>query len=182
MIDGRSIYSPIDKGVFWDEQNLPLEDIERIEVVRDPGATLWGANAVNGVVNILTKTAAATQGSLMTAGIGDQGQSIGGLRYGGKLGESGNYRVYSRYMQDSPVVSGEIGSQRNQLAQQWISRGLGTRQRHHHGRRRRAYYTAALPGLAVAAYMRMDARLGTDPGRISRSAWLGGIFRADIRN
>jgi iron complex outermembrane receptor protein len=67
---------------------------------------MWGANAVNGVVNIITKTSTATQGGLMTAGTGDQGQSLGGLRYGGKLGASGSYRVFSKYGQDSSVVSG----------------------------------------------------------------------------
>src|SRR5580704_331994 len=71
LIDGRSIYSPIDKGVFWDEQDILLEDIERIEVVRGPGATLWGANAVNGVVNIITKRAKDTQGLLVTASAGN---------------------------------------------------------------------------------------------------------------
>src|ERR1700723_1390430 len=72
MIDGRTVYTPVFSGVFWDVQNLMLEDIERIEVIRGPGATLWGANAVNGVINIITKNAKDTQGTLVTAAAGNQ--------------------------------------------------------------------------------------------------------------
>jgi iron complex outermembrane receptor protein len=108
LVDGRSVCSPINKGVFWDELDLVLEDIERIEVVRGPGATLWGANAVNGVVNIITKTAGDTQGALASAGGGDGGQVLGELRFGGKLGGSGAYRVFSKFNQDSSVSSGHM--------------------------------------------------------------------------
>src|SRR5450631_359719 len=74
LVDGRSIYSPIDKGVFWDEQDIPLGDIERIEVIRGPGATMWGANAVNGVINIVTRAAVDTQDTSLsvTAGHADK--------------------------------------------------------------------------------------------------------------
>ena len=68
LIDGRTVYSPLFAGVYWDVQDVPLEDIDRIEVIRGPGATVWGANAVNGVINIITKSAAETQGGLLTAG------------------------------------------------------------------------------------------------------------------
>lgn len=84
LIDGRSVYSPLFSGVFWDVQDVMLEDIDRIEVIRGPGATLWGANAVNGVINIMMKKAKATQGGLVTAGAGSLEQGFGSARYGGK--------------------------------------------------------------------------------------------------
>ena len=115
LVDGRSVYSPIDSGVFWDEQDTFLDNIERIEVIRGPGASLWGANAVNGVINIITKAAKDTQGALATTGGGDNGQSLAGFRYGGRLGESGYYRAFTKYshgpsLWDSngkPVIGGE---------------------------------------------------------------------------
>jgi iron complex outermembrane receptor protein len=108
MVDGRSIYSPVNKGVSWDEQDILLEDIERIEVVRGPGATLWGANAVNGVVNIITKSSVDTQGILVTAGAGPGGQVLGGLRLGGALGDSGHYRVFSKYSEGNDLSSAQM--------------------------------------------------------------------------
>ena len=97
LIDGRSIYSPAYGGTFWDEQSVLLEDIDRIEVIRGPGGTLWGANAVNGVINIITKKAEDTQGGLLTAGAGDQEKIIAGARYGAKLGESTYGRLSLSY-------------------------------------------------------------------------------------
>src|SRR5437016_10323414 len=82
--DGRSIYTPLFSGVFWDVQGTMLEDIDRIEVIRGPGATLWGANAVNGVINIITRSAKETQGTLVTAGGGTEERGFGGVRYGSK--------------------------------------------------------------------------------------------------
>jgi iron complex outermembrane receptor protein len=95
LIDGRSVYSPAYSGVFWDAQNAMLEDIDRIEVIRGPGGTIWGANAVNGVINIITKKAQDTQGGLLRAGAGDQEQLQGAARYGGKIGESAFARFYA---------------------------------------------------------------------------------------
>ena len=96
LVDGRSVYSPFFAGVYWETQDLVLQDIERIEVIRGPGATIWGANAVNGVINIITKTAGETQGALVSAGGGDQDRTVNSVRFGGKLGENTQYRVYAR--------------------------------------------------------------------------------------
>ncbi len=96
LIDGRSVYTPLFSGVFWDVQDTLLEDVDRIEVIRGPGATLWGANAVNGVINIITRSARETQGGLLAAGGGTEEQGFAALRYGGALGESSSYRVYGK--------------------------------------------------------------------------------------
>jgi iron complex outermembrane recepter protein len=97
LIDGRSVYTPLFAGVFWDVQDLLLEDIERIEVIRGPGAALWGVNAVNGVINIITKRARDTQGGMIIAGGGNEERGFGGIRYGGKIGTRAYYRVYAKY-------------------------------------------------------------------------------------
>jgi iron complex outermembrane receptor protein len=104
LIDGRSIYAPQTSGVYWEVQDLLLEDIERIEVLRGPGGALWGANAVNGVINIITKRARETQGGLVTAGGGTEEQGFGGVRFGAKIGESAFYRVYAKYFNRSGLV------------------------------------------------------------------------------
>ena len=70
LIDGRTVYTPASSGVFWDAQDVVMEDVDRIEVIRGPGATLWGANAVNGVINVITKSAQETQGGLVSGGAG----------------------------------------------------------------------------------------------------------------
>lgn len=94
LIDGRVVYTPLFAGVFWDVQNVMLEDIDRIEVISGPGATLWGANAVNGVISVISKSAKETQGGLVTGGGGSFVHGFGSLRYGGKLAEDVYYRVY----------------------------------------------------------------------------------------
>src|SRR5918992_1449902 len=94
LIDGRSVYTPLFSGVFWDVQNVMLEDIDRIEVISGPGATLWGANAVNGVINVITKSARETQGALLSGGAGSFLRGFGSARYGGKIGEDAYFRVY----------------------------------------------------------------------------------------
>ena len=111
LIDGRSVYTPLFSGVFWDIQDAMLEDVERIEVIRGPGATLWGANAVNGVINIITKQAKETQGGLVTAGAGTEERGFGSVRYGSKLNDATCYRVYAKYFdRDSGVdASGDDG-------------------------------------------------------------------------
>lgn len=99
MIDGRTVYSPSFSGTYWDMQNTLLEDIERIEVIRGPGATMWGANAVNGVINIITRNSADTVGGLATVGAGNKEQFLSGFRYGAALNESVHGRLYMTYNQ-----------------------------------------------------------------------------------
>lgn len=94
QIDGRSVYTPLYSGVFWDVQDTLLEDIDRIEVIRGPAGALWGANAVNGIVNIITKGAKETQGLLVTGGGGTEERAFGGMRYGWRTGDDAYSRVY----------------------------------------------------------------------------------------
>lgn len=95
LLDGRTLYTPLYAGVFWDVQNPPLESIDRIEVISGPGGTLWGANAVNGVINIITKGSRETTGLYAEAGGGTEQRGFGTLRYGGGLGIGGTARVYA---------------------------------------------------------------------------------------
>lgn len=97
MIDGRTVYSPLFAGVFWDAQQVVLEDIERIEIVSGPGGTLWGANAVNGVINIITKSTKETQGLLISGTAGSYLKKSGTVRYGGKIGNDFSYRIYAQH-------------------------------------------------------------------------------------
>src|SRR2546428_9609856 len=97
LIDGRTVYTPLFSGVFWDVQDTLLEDIDRIEVISGPGATLCGANAVNGVINITTRNAKDTQGLLLEGGGGTELRGFGGVRYGGVLATKLHYRVYGKY-------------------------------------------------------------------------------------
>jgi iron complex outermembrane recepter protein len=96
LIDGRSVYTPLYAGVFWDVQDVLLEDIDRIEVISGSGATLWGANAVNGVISITTKHARETQGLLVETGSGNQPRGFLNIRYGGKFGSDDYYRAYGK--------------------------------------------------------------------------------------
>jgi iron complex outermembrane receptor protein len=95
LIDGRSIYTPFFSSVFWDQQDVMLADVERIEVISGPGGALWGANAMNGVINVITKAAGDTQRGVVDAELGNRLQQ-GAMRWGGKLGDAGRYRVYAQ--------------------------------------------------------------------------------------
>src|SRR5437879_4491019 len=113
LIDGRSVYTPLFSGVYWNVQDVMLEDVDRIEVIRGPGATLWGANAVNGVINIITKKAKDTQSAIVTAGAGTEERASGSARYGGTIGKTA-YRIYGKYFnwgpsQDSSGITAHDG-------------------------------------------------------------------------
>jgi len=97
LLDGRSIYTPHFAGVYWDSYDVMLEDVERIEIIRGPGGALWGTNAVNGIINIVTKNAADSQGTLLTGGAGNVEKGFGAARYGGKVDDKTYFRVYSKY-------------------------------------------------------------------------------------
>ena len=98
LIGGRSVYTPLFSGVFWDVQDVMLEDVERIEVISGPGGTLWGTNAVNGVINVIMRPTADTQGWLASAGAGNQ-EAGAAVRYGGRLANGGTWRAYARHTQ-----------------------------------------------------------------------------------
>jgi iron complex outermembrane receptor protein len=109
MIENRTVYNQLYSGVFWDQTDVLLEDVERIEVVRGPGATLWGANAVNGVINIVTRKAQDTQGALVVAEAGRIDQE-GIARYGGHLGASADYRLYGKYLHRDALLAADGAS------------------------------------------------------------------------
>jgi iron complex outermembrane receptor protein len=122
LIDGRSAYSPLFAGVFWDVQDIVLEDVDRIEVVSGPGGTLWGVNSVNGTINVITRSAKNTTGGLVTGSAGNQ-HAIGSARYGGTWGDDGHYRVYGQYI-DRDHSSTAAGTA---MADAWHKAQLGFR-------------------------------------------------------
>lgn len=111
LMDGRSIYSPLFSGVVWEAEDTLLEDIERIEVIRGPGAAMWGSNAVNGVINIITRKARDTQGNLLVAGTGTEERAFGAFRHGGQAGD-GHYRVWGKAFtrEESTTGTGQRGN------------------------------------------------------------------------
>ncbi len=128
LVDGRSVYNPLFSGVFWDVQDTLLEDIDHIEVIRGPGGTLWGANAVNGVINITTKKAKDSQGSLVTTLGGTEDQVIAGARYGGKAGEDLYYRAYVKHLSRDAYSGGDDDWRvsRGGFRMDWTPSGAGT--------------------------------------------------------
>ncbi|MFD2113845.1 TonB-dependent receptor plug domain-containing protein [Thiorhodococcus fuscus] len=123
QLDGRTLYTPLYSGVYWDAQDTLLDDIERIEVIRGPGATLWGANAVNGIINIITRSAHDTEGGLLNLAVGNEEHASGAIRYGLPLGDGKAVRVYAKgFDRDGSITrSGEEG------ADDWRGGQLGFR-------------------------------------------------------
>ncbi len=107
LLDGRSLYTPLFAGVSWNIQDTFLLDLDRVETVRGPGAVLWGANAVNGVINIVSKSADETQGLLVSGGSGTEERGFTGIRYGDKLGLDSYYRVYFKHVERDEIVFGD---------------------------------------------------------------------------
>ena len=112
MVDGRSVYSLTFSGVFWDTLDLPLFDIERIEVIRGPGGTIWGANAVTGVISIFTKKAAETNGTIVEAGGGTLQQGFGFVQFGESVGSKTDFRIYTNYFNQNHLLdlNGQSGA------------------------------------------------------------------------
>lgn len=102
LIDGRTVYSPVFGGMFWETLDLVMPDIERIEITRGPGGSIWGANAVNGVISIITKSAADTRGTLVKALVGSSTLGPFAIRHGGRVGNAGSYRVYAKTRFEDP--------------------------------------------------------------------------------
>ncbi|BHH82002.1 TonB-dependent receptor plug domain-containing protein [Desulforhopalus sp. 52FAK] len=96
LVDGRSMYTPLYSGVYWNSLDMVMQDIDRIEVIKGPGATVWGANAVNGVINIITKDSSETHGGMVSATVGNFDQPDISVRYGGAIGEKTDYRIYAK--------------------------------------------------------------------------------------
>jgi iron complex outermembrane recepter protein len=107
MMDGRNVYTLTFGGVFWETFDVPLENVERIEVIRGPGGSIWGGNAVNGVVNIIQKKTSETTGAMVVAGGGNGEQGFGTTQYGGPVGEHAHYRIYSKYFNESALRGGD---------------------------------------------------------------------------
>jgi len=160
LIDGRSVYSPLFAGVFWDAQDTLLHDIERIEIVSGPGGTLWGANAVNGVVNIITRSARQTQGSLVEIGAGNELQAFGGLRHGWKVSEQLAARVYLKHRShdESEIASG------HDAVDDWRMTQGGFRMDWERDTSSRVTLQGDVYGARLSELLRDDFTLGTLPG------------------
>lgn len=109
QVDGRSVYVPLFSGVYWELQDVVVEDLDRIEVIRGPGATLWGSNAVNGVVSVVTRPARETQGLLTVIGGGSEETLFETVRYGGRIGDGPYYRVYAKHFLKDESYEGTDG-------------------------------------------------------------------------
>ena len=108
MIDGRSVYNTTFSGVYWDNQAINIDDIDRIEVIRGPGGSLWGSNAVNGIINVITKKSSDTQGSLVTLASSTLSAYEATVRYGGRFGSNGTFRVFGKALNDNSLDSSDL--------------------------------------------------------------------------
>lgn len=160
LIDGRSVYSPLFAGVFWDAQDTLLQDIERIEVISGPGGTLWGANAVNGVINIITRSAWDTRGSLAELGLGDEHQGVIGLRHGFTVTDAIAARAYLKYSEHDATLlpSGVDGVDDGRMA-----RG-GFRMDWQRDAATQVTVQGDIYGAELGSFIRGDFTLGTLPG------------------
>jgi iron complex outermembrane receptor protein len=104
LVDGRTVFSPLFSGVYWDEVDVPLEDIERVEVIRGPGATMWGANAVNGVINVITRPAASTAGTSLSLTTGTEDRLAASVRHGGTFGDGVSWRIWGKAFDRGPLA------------------------------------------------------------------------------
>ena len=113
LLDGRSLYSPFYSGIFWDVQDYSIDDIERIEIIRGPGASLWGANAVNGVINVITKRASeSTGGSTASVGVGKEDRFLTVVRHSGPIGTTAHYRAYGKFtFRDAQILSTGVSAE-----------------------------------------------------------------------
>lgn len=123
MIDGRSVYSPLFSGTLWEAQDTLIDDVERIEVIRGPGAAMWGANAVNGVINIITRRARATQGTQVVIGGGTTERAFGSVRHGFALGDDAHMRLYAKGF----AVNASIATDGSEGRDKWDSQRAGLR-------------------------------------------------------
>jgi iron complex outermembrane receptor protein len=142
MIDGRTVYSPLFAGVYWDAQSVPLQDIDHIEIISGPGGTVWGANAVNGVINIITKKTKDTKGLYLSASYGDYLNDQISARYGGSVSPSLSYRVYFQHNGFDPTL--KANEQPN--ADNWIFNQGGIRMDYNAGRADKASFQANFEG------------------------------------
>ena len=123
LMDGRAVYTPEFSGVYWNVQDTLLEDVERIEVIRGPGATVWGANAVNGVINIITRSAEDTHGNLASLAVGDPEVVNAGIRHGGAINENVDYRVFAKFRKNNKLAD----SNTSKANDDWEDSRLGFR-------------------------------------------------------
>ncbi len=123
LMDGRAVYSPLFSGVYWNAQDTLLEDVERIEVIRGPGASVWGSNAVNGVINIITRSAEDSHGNLLSISAGDPKTARIGLRHGGAINNDIDYRVYAKFSKNDELSN----TKTNRANDDWDSHRIGFR-------------------------------------------------------